>query len=169
MQRTWDLGRVHAVAQFGAEQAATVGAYSIDGAGDVWRYLVDGTPVFAAAAGVGGESGDVAWWVSANAVPTDWVDGSSHGLRAGASWTPEVLGGDLLLEVTTEAARRFSYLAQWSRQFGDGPLGVTASWRVEDGLDELAPPFEAMLPGGWRLGPGSPRTTLVEIALSWEI
>ncbi|MCY4479154.1 MAG: hypothetical protein OXB97_04615 [Rhodospirillales bacterium] len=169
VERRWERGPWRAVTQFGAETVATVGAWSLNGDGAVWRYGVDGTPVFAAAFGVGAELGDFYATLAANALPTDWVDGSAHGLRAAAKWTPELLGGSLLLEVSTEAARRFSGLAQWHRSFGDGPLGVTVSYRAEAGLDELAPPFEATLPGGWRLAPGSGRTDWFEVALAWDI
>ena len=165
-ERRWG-GATYAVAQFDADQVAVVGSYSLDGAGRVWRYAVDGTPTYAAALGAGRTWGDFSAEVTLNAVPTDWVNGSSHGARLTLAWAPEGLGGDLLLQAVTEAGRRNSALARWTRSFDDGPLAVTVAYRYEGGLAELAPPFAPTLDGGYVLAPGADITQTLDIGLTW--
>ena len=162
-------GATYAVAEFAAQQIAQVGAYSLDGAGSTWTYDVDGTPSYAAALGAGWTQGDVSAEIAINAVPTDWVDGESHGARLTLAWSPELLGGDLLLRAITDSARRNSALARWTRSFNDGPLGLTVAYRWEGGLDELASPFDAVLAGGWQLAPGAPDTQTFDVGLTWAV
>ena len=167
-ERRWG-DEFYAVAQFAADQVAVVGSYSLEGEGAVWRYLVDGTPTYAAALGVGREWGSFSAEIGANAVPTDWVDGESHGVRFTLAWGPELFGGDLLLEAVTEAGRRNSGLARWTRSFGEGPLGLVIAYRYEGGLDELASPFAETLDGGWVLAPAASSTEVLDIGLTWAI
>ena len=167
-ERRWG-GDTYAVAQFAAAQIAQVGAYSLDGAGAVWTYAVDGTPTYAAALGAGRAWGDVSAEIAVNAVPTDWVDGESHGARLTLAWSPELLGGDLLLRAITDSGRRHSALARWTRAFGDGPLALTLAYRYEAALDELASPFADALPGGWALAPGAPDTHTFDAGLAWSV
>ena len=162
-------GDSYAIAEFAAQQIAQVGAYSLDGAGSVWAYEVDGTPSYAAALGVGRAWDDFSAEFTFNAVPTDWVDGTEHGARLTLAYAPELFGGDLLLRVVSDSGRRNSALARWSRPFNDGPLGVTLAYRWEGGLDELAPPFDAVLAGGWHLVPGAPDTQTFDAGLTWAL
>jgi len=166
--RRWG-GDTYAVAQFAATQIAVVGSYSLDGAGEIWRYAVDGAPTYAAALGVGRAWGDVSAEIAANAVPTDWVDGSDHGARVTLAWSPGLLGGDLLLQAVSDAGRRNSGLARWTRAFGDGPAAMTIAYRYEAGLAELAAPFDAALPGGYVLAPGANETETLDIGLTWFV
>ena len=159
-------GDTYAVAQFAAKQIATVGSYSLDGAGQVWRYAVDGAPTYTAALGVGRAWGGFSAELTANAVPTDWVEESSHGPRLKLAYAPEVLGGDLLLQLVSQDGRRNSALASWTRPLGDGPGAVTIAWRHESGLAELASPFAASLAGGYQLAPGADFSEVIDIGFT---
>ena len=159
-------GNTYAVAQFAAAQIATVGSYSLDGAGQVWSYAVDGAPTYAAALGAGRAWGDFSAELTANAVATDWVDEPSHGPRLKLAYAPELLGGDLLLQMVSQDGRRNSALASWTRSLGDGPGAVTVSWRHESGLAELASPFAATLAGGYELAPGADESEVIDIGFT---
>lgn len=163
---------LYAVGEFAAVQIATVGSYSLDGAGQNWIYAVDGAPTYAAALGGGYAWDDFSAQITANAVPTDWYDGESHGARLTLAWEPELLGGDLLLQAVTDSGRRNSGLAQWTRPLDDGPLAVTVTYRYEAGLAELASPFAGAIdaPGGrYLLALGAHETKTLDIGLTWGI
>lgn len=166
--RRWG-GNLYAVAEFAALQVAQVGAYSLDGAGELWRYDVDGTPQYTAAVGAGRAWDDFSARLTLNAVPTDWVDGSEHGARLTLAYAPELFGGDLLLQAITDSGRRTSGLARWTRSFDDGPLALTLAYRYEGGLNELASPFAAALGGGYELVPGANETQTFDAGLTWTV
>ncbi len=162
-------GDTYAIAEFAAQQIAQVGAYSLDGAGGVWAYEVDGTPSYAAALGAGKTWEDVSVQLTLNAVPTDWVDGEEHGARLTLAYAPELFGGDLLLQAVSDSGRRNRGLARWTRAFDGGPLALTLAVRYEGGLDELASPFAGTLAGGWALAPGAPETRTFDVGIAWTV
>lgn len=168
-KQRWGTDAHYAIAEFAAQQIAQVGAYSLDGAGDVWAYEVDGTPSYAAGLGAGRAWGDFSAELILNAVPTDWVDGTEHGARLTLSWAPELYGGDLLLRAISDSGRRNSGLVRWTRSFDDGPLALTLAYRWEGGLDELASPFANSLAGGWALTPGAPDTETFDAGITWSV
>ena len=95
--------------------------------------------------------------------------GRANGARLTLAYAPDLFGGDLLLEAVTEAGRRNSGLARWTRPFGDGPGSFTIAYRYEHGLAELAAPFDAALNDGYVLAPGANATSTVDLGLTWSI
>lgn len=175
--RRWDISDSPwflAVA-LGVDQHAVVQPYSLDGLGAVWRYEVDGAPAYVGAIGLGRRFGEnLTIRLTGNVVETDWSDGSSkRGIRAAIGYETSLpwIAGDLDLSFDTEMFRRNSFRAAWSRDFEDSPFGVRVTYRVEDGLDELASPFAAAIVrdgDNYLIGPASPRVHGVTFGLSYS-
>ena len=46
---------------------------------------------------------------------------------------------------------------------------VTVAWRHESGLAKLASPFDAVLPGGYKLAPGAGENETIDIGFTFRL